>query len=114
MKSRSAKQKGKTLQNKVVKILREAYPELHDDDITSQISGCNGEDVILSPAAREIIPYSWECKKYKAHAVLRHMDQCISNCPEIAEPVVVIEEDRGQPHVLITLDLFMRLVKNGT
>ena len=49
MKAKSAKAKGRKLQNFVVKELRKAYPELEDDDIKSQIMGVSGEDVVFSP-----------------------------------------------------------------
>ena len=58
---KSSKAKGRRLQNYVRDILRKAFPKLHEDDITSQIMGVNGEDVVLSPAARKLIPYSIEC-----------------------------------------------------
>ena len=39
MKVKSAKAKGRKLQNFVVKELRKAYPELEDDDIKGQVMG---------------------------------------------------------------------------
>ena len=62
MKSRSAKNKGKRLQNSVRDLLLETFNQLEPDDIRSAIMGESGEDIKLSPAARKIIPYSFECK----------------------------------------------------
>ena len=62
MRSRSRKNKGKRLQNKVRDILLEAFQDLEQDDIRSAIMGESGEDIKLSPAARKLIPYSIECK----------------------------------------------------
>ena len=62
MKSRSAKNKGKRLQNSVRDILLETFQQLEPDDIRSAIMGESGEDIKLSPAARKLIPYSFECK----------------------------------------------------
>ena len=58
MKTRSAKNKGKRLQNLVTLKFRELFKEiLSDDDIQSQTMGMPGADVVLSPAAKNLIPY---------------------------------------------------------
>ena len=63
MKTSSGKAKGRRLQNKIRDVLLEHFSEqLEPDDIRSQIMGMSGEDIVLSPAARKIIPYSFECK----------------------------------------------------
>ena len=59
MKAKSAKAKGRNLQNSVVKELRKAYPELEDDDIKGQVMGMSGEDVVLSPLAKKLIGLSF-------------------------------------------------------
>ena len=61
MKIKSAKAKGRALQNLVRDKLRDIFvytnkiPRLHEDDIKSQTMGMTGEDIILSPKAREMI-----------------------------------------------------------
>ena len=62
MKTRSAKNKGKRLQNSVRDILLETFTQLEEDDIKSTTMGESGEDIQLSPAARKLIPYAIECK----------------------------------------------------
>ena len=62
MNPRSSKAKGRRLQNALRDILRETFPILEDDDIKSQTMGMTGEDIVLSPAAKKEIPYSFECK----------------------------------------------------
>jgi len=59
MKPRSGKNKGRRLQNFVRDMLQDTFPNLHKDDIKSQTMGMPGEDIILSPAARTIISYSF-------------------------------------------------------
>ena len=58
MKARSAKNKCKRLQNIFRDKLIELYPALKDD-IGSQIMGVTGEDIVLTPLARALIPYSF-------------------------------------------------------
>ena len=60
MKTRSAKNKGKRLQNSVRDILLETFTQLEEDDIKSTTMGESGEDIQLSPAARKLIPYAIE------------------------------------------------------
>ena len=67
MKTRSAKAKGRRLQNKIRDLLLEEFKELEPDDIRTAIMGETGEDIKLSPAARKKIPYSFECKLSLIH-----------------------------------------------
>ena len=69
MKIKSAKAKGRNLQNLVRDKLRKIFveewtlfPKLENDDIKSQTMGMGGEDILLSPMAKKLIPYSFECK----------------------------------------------------
>ena len=62
MKTRSAKNKGKRLQNSVRDILLETFTQLEEDDIKSTTMWESGEDIQLSPAARKLITYAIECK----------------------------------------------------
>ena len=69
MKVKSAKAKGRNLQNLVRVKLRSIFvdlwtkmPRLEYDDIKSQTMGMGGEDIVLSPIAKKLIPYSFECK----------------------------------------------------
>ena len=55
---KSVKAKGRALQNLLRDKLRKAFPDLHEDDIKSQTMGMTGEDIVLSPHARKLIPYS--------------------------------------------------------
>ena len=51
--SRAAKAKGRTGQNEIRDKLLETFPEFEEDDIKSTTMGDTGEDIQLSPAARE-------------------------------------------------------------
>ena len=60
MNVRSSKAKGRRLQNALRDILRKVFPSLEEDDIKSQTMGMCGEDIVLSPAAKRLIPFSFE------------------------------------------------------
>lgn len=68
MQTTSKKAKGRNLQQWVRDKLLDLFP-LQQDDIRSCSMGAGGEDVQLSPAAREQIPFQFECKNNKKFAV---------------------------------------------
>ncbi len=109
IKTSSAKAKGSKLQQKVRDKLLEAFPSLEADDVVSRPMGSNGSDIMLSPAARKLIPFDIECKKHKTFAVYSFYEQAKSNAKD--EPLVVIEADRKKPLVLVDLDYFIKLIK---
>ena len=122
MKPKSVKAKGRALQNLVRDKLREKFienwtkmPKLKEDDIKSQTMGMCGEDIILSPAARKLIPYSFECKNVEKLNIWSAIEQCEDNAIKIdgtlkGEPVVVIKKNRKVPHVVISLEHFLELI----
>ena len=79
MKTRSAKAKGRRLQNKIRDLLLEEFKELEPDDIRTAIMGETGEDIKLSPAARRKIPYSFECKNQEKLNIWESLKQVIKS-----------------------------------
>ena len=108
MKSRSAKNKGKRLQNNVRDLLLETFNQLEPDDIKSAIMGESGEDIKLSPAARRLIPYSFECKNQEAVNVWKAYEQAESNSGDY-EPVVFIKRNNQKPLVVVDAEYFVKL-----
>ena len=116
MKVKSVKAKGRALQNLLRDKLREMFitnwtkmPKLHEDDIKSQTMGMTGEDIVLSPAAKRIIPYSFECKNVEKLNVWGALEQCEGNS-EDRVPLVVIKKNGKKPHVVMNLDHFLTLI----
>jgi len=109
MKPQSAKGKGRKLQQLVRDKLLSLHPSLREGDIESTGMGQSGEDVILSPHARDIIPISVECKSHAKFAVYSIIDQCKSNCPDGCEPVVVLKANYKKPVAVIDLDYYIKL-----
>ena len=99
---RSSKAKGRRLQNLVRDKLRDIYlPELHEDDIKSQTMGMTGEDIVLSPAAREVCSFSFECKNVERLQMWRAIDQCESNNQNNNAPAIVFKKNGKLPYVAI-------------
>ena len=110
IKPSSAKAKGRRLQQWVRDKMPDLFPTLTTDDVRSG-DGAGGEDVQMSPAARDHFPYSIECKAQKQVALYKHMDQSIANCPDGSEPLVVIKGDRRKPLAVVDADHFFTLAK---
>ena len=105
-----SKAKGRKLQNLLRDKLRVAFPSLEDDDVKSQTMGMPGEDIVLSPAARRKIPFSFECKNVERLSFWATVEQCESNCKEGISPAIVVKKNRKDPMVAIPLDVFLGLV----
>ena len=115
MNVRSSKAKGRRLQNWVRDKLRDAFitnwtkvPRLEDDDIKSQTMGMTGEDIILSPAARKIIPYSFECKNVEKLNIWSTLEQAETNTPNGSTPVAIIKRNRSKVYVVIEFDAWIK------
>ena len=110
MKPSSAKAKGRRMQQLLMRVLLAKFPQLEPDDITSRSMGANGEDLLLSPAARKLIPYSFECKSLARFVGHNYIEQAVPNTPAGSTPVAVVKANHKKPVVLIYLDDFMELL----
>ncbi len=110
MKTRSAKSKGRRLQNQVKEILLEAFTELEPDDIRTAIMGETGEDIKLSPAARREIPFSFECKNQEKINILESLKQSEENSGDYP-PVLVFKRNRSKTYVVLEIEDFIDLIK---
>ena len=110
MKPSSAKAKGRSFQQALMRLLLAKFPQLEKDDVTSRSMGAGGEDLLLSPAARKLIPYSFECKSIARFAGHTYMEQAQANTPAGIKPVAVVKANHKKPVVIIYLDDFMELL----
>ena len=109
MKSRSAKNKGKRLQNSVRDLLLETFNQLEPDDIRSAIMGESGEDIKLSPAARKLIPYSFECKNQEALNIWKSLEQAESNCEGLT-PLLIFKRNKSKVYAALEITDFLNLL----
>ena len=108
---RSSKAKGRRLQNYVRDMLREIYHQLHPDDIQSQTMGMAGEDIVRTPAAKEVCTFSFECKNVERLQIWKAIDQCESNKPDGSNPAVVFKKNGKQPYVAIPFTVFCDILQ---
>ena len=110
MKTSSGKAKGRRLQNKVRDVLLEHFSDkIEPDDIRTAIMGETGEDIKLSPAARRLIPYSFECKNQEKLNIWSSLEQAEENSGDYP-PVLIFKRNRSKTYVTIELEEFMKLI----
>ena len=114
MKPSSAKSKGRRLQQWVRDLILKNHPSLEPDDVRSTSMGSGGEDVLLSPAARKLIPVSIECKNMASMAFYKWYDQACVNAPKGPEPVVVAKANHRKPVVIVDAEYFFNNFRKGT
>lgn len=110
IKPSSCKAKGRAHQQVLRDKLLAAFPQLEPDDVRSTSMGAPGEDLQLSPAARKLIPCSFECKSYNKIAVYQWFKQAQANT-KTHQPVVVMKQNNSKPLAVIDLDYFIELLR---
>ena len=109
-KTRNAKAKGRRLQNQVRDLLLETFKdELEPDDIRSQIMGMSGEDIVLSPAARRLFPFSVECKAQESLSIWSALEQAESNAGKHI-PLLVFKRNRSKTYAVLEFDKLLELL----
>jgi hypothetical protein len=111
MRPQSAKAKGRRFQQFVRDLLLRAAESLEEDDIRSTSMGASGEDILFSPAARKIYPYSIECKNVERLNIWDAIKQAKDNCKKYI-PMVIFKKNNHEAWVAIPLSDFMKLQHN--
>lgn len=67
--------------------------------------GAGGEDLQLSPFARDLLPIQVECKSHKDFAVYRVLDQAAEHGNY--EPVVFLKANNRKPIAVVDAGVFL-------
>lgn len=103
MKTASAKAKGRATQQRFRDEILETFPHLAADDVRSTPMGSAGEDLLLSPLARMVVPFDIEAKARAAISVYKWLEQRKKGK---YPPLVYAKMDRKNPIcVLYAADL---------
>ena len=108
MKPSSAKAKGRNFQNKVREMIIKKLG-INEHDIKTAVMGESGEDIILSPAARDLIPFSFECKNQERLNIWESLSQSEDNCGEHI-PAVVFKRNRTKTYIALELEEFLKII----
>ena len=109
MKPRSAKNKGKRLQNKVRDLILEKFNQLEPDDVRSVTMGDSGEDILLSPAAGKLFPFSVECKNQAILEIWSSREQAETNSGNHI-PIVIFKRNRSKTFVALEFEKLLELL----
>jgi hypothetical protein len=110
MKPRSAKNKGKRLQNKVRDLILEKFnSKLEPDDVRSITMGDSGEDILLSPAARRLFPFSVECKNQEKLNIWSSLEQAEGNSGN-HPPLVIFKRNRSKTYAVLEFEELLKLL----
>ena len=109
MKPRSAKNKGKRLQNDVRDLILEKFNQLEPDDVRSITMGDSGEDILLSPAARKLFPFSVECKNQEKLNIWSSIEQAENNSGNHT-PLVIFKRNRTKTYAVLEFDKLLKLL----
>ena len=90
-------------------MLLEHFPDLEPDDVRSTSMGCGGEDIQLSPAARQKFGFSVECKNVERLNVWDAYDQAMANSGDY-EPLLIMKKNRKKPLVVMDAEAFISLM----
>ena len=108
--TKSAKQKGRLGQDAVRQMILDAFPEFTEEDIKTAIMGEKGDDIKLSPQAKEKIPLAIEVKRRKSFKLLYDFIEQADR-KDGRNPVVFLRGDRQPWLVILKADYFMELIK---
>lgn len=112
--TRSAKTKGKKLQNWVRDQILALFPSLDKEDVKSTIMGENGLDIQLTKIGRNTIPIGVECKNHATFAIYKHYEQAVTNTyktSNLLEPVLFIKGNHKKPLAVVDAEYFLTLMR---
>jgi hypothetical protein len=110
MKPASAKQKGRLFQQWIRDLLLHHNPELQPDDVRSTSMGNGGEDIQLSPAARQKFPHQIECKSRASFALYTDYKQAQAHGKH--EAILFIKANNKKPLAILDAEYLVQLIRN--
>jgi len=120
LKTSSKKQKGRILQDYVVKSLRSHLSSTNPSftaerlnlGIKPAIMGESGVDVkITDMDFRELIPFDIECKNCERWNVPEFWQQTVSNCGSSRTPLLVLKKNRSEVLCCLRFDDLLNLLR---
>jgi hypothetical protein len=112
MERKSAKVKGKRLEDFVVSLLKKNFA-LTEEDVFRVPSSVQGEDIIMKKCVQKRLKVSFECKNQEKLSIWSALEQCKKNAKEF-NPVLVFKRNNSKTYATIEIDFFMDLLKSYT
>ena len=112
MKTSSKKAKGRLLQNKVVtKVLNmmNMYYNIGEDQIRPAIMCESGVYIKMTNKAKQVFPFSIECKNQEHLNIWSALKQAESNTYEGTYPMLVFKRNRSEIYCVLKFDDFIKI-----
>jgi hypothetical protein len=87
----------------------EKFNQLEEDDVRSITMGDSGEDILLSPAARKLFPFSVECKNQEKLNIWSSLEQTETNAGKHT-PLLIFKRNRSKTYAVLQLDDLMEML----
>lgn len=111
MKTSSCKAKGRRAAQETKEAMLRHCPELQDGDILVTSSGATGEDLMLSPKAREYFPVTIETKCQERLNLWDCIEQAEGHAANTPwQPILVFKRNRTKLRAVVDFDLLCRLL----
>lgn len=116
MKTSSCKAKGRRVAIEVKELILRYAPDLKPDDIMVTPSGVTGEDVLLSPSARQRFPLVIECKCQESLNIWKAFEQAKSHLARrnldygFYVPILFFRRNRSELLCTLAAEDFLRLI----
>jgi LEA14-like dessication related protein len=112
MKPASAKAKGRRAAAELKILIHAYYPELEMDDVRVTSSGSTGEDLLLSPKARRLLPFTFECKNVEKLNIWDALLQAQEHAEGTQHtPALAFRRNKSELYVALKARDFLRLVR---
>jgi len=109
LKTQSAKAKGRRAQQEVCRRILDKFQGLKADDVQSRGMGGGGEDIMLSPLARTLFPFSTEVKNQERLNIWESIKQAQSNSGEHI-PLVIFTRNREDMYATLKLSHLLEIL----
>lgn len=112
MRPQSAKAKGRRLQQWAAEQYKAVFTHLEGNDVRSLSMGASGDDLILSPAALEVLPYNFEMKNvenFQLWATIRQTERR-NETPDLS-PCLVVKRNHVDPLAILPFGHFCHLLR---
>lgn len=106
----SRKSRGRKFQQYIRDKLLETFP-LEDGDVRSTSMGASGEDLLLSPKAREYFPFSVEAKNQETTKIWEWWEQTKANAEYT--PCLIFKRNRSDVLAVVRLDDLLEIIKEN-
>lgn len=114
MNTRSAKAKGRRLQNEVAEMLYQYGPDtLRPGDIKPILMGGTGKDIIFSPLAEDVYIFDIECKNQEKLSIWKAMEQAEANTDPGRVPLVVFRRNRSKTYACLEFEALLKLLQKS-